>query len=205
MPHSTSLTPRSNSGSTPSVDTAQSCSLEAFTKLAAFISGAPWTTLSAIMSAGSEDQLKETLASVDLSDPQIQPSTSVTTTCQLIHKWLERYGQRSAASRDLIPLSLLLLLKFGVQNGATGALLKCNDSVRLVVALKIAFGNTSDSWMTLKPWEKQTGVLAELITKAEPLFLGVLDWGTWVQNDEFTDFVARLDMLWAIVFNKYES
>ena len=201
MALSAPFTPRSNPGSTPSADVAQTCPLEAFTKLVAFISGAPRATLSAIMCVESEDQLKQGLALIDASDPQTQPSVSVKATCRCIHEWLMRDGERSAASKDIIPLSLLLLLRCRIQNGERGAQIKLNDSAQIAVAFKIAYGNTSDNWMTLKSWARITDVPGTLIKKVEPLFLGILDWRTLVRDDVFTDFVVRVDMLWNIVFN----
>ncbi|CAO2650263.1 Nn.00g015550.m01.CDS01 [Neocucurbitaria sp. VM-36] len=178
MLHSVLLTPRSSPGSTPSADIAQTCPLEAFTKTAAFICGASWKLLSSIMYVESGDELRNTLARINPSVAWIQPSMSLTTKCHHIHNWLRKHGERGAASKDAIPLSLVLLLKFRNQVCSTGALLEFDDGVWTAVAFKIAYGNTSDEWMTMNSWEKRTGVPGGLLNQAEFQFLKMLNYRT---------------------------
>jgi hypothetical protein len=196
MSHSVSLTPRSSPGSIPTEHTTQRHTIEEFTWLAGFISGVSWETLSNINSMPSEAELRSLLHDFNFAEARIQPTQILTDTCERIFDWLDYYGRRSSASRDIIPIALAILLRFRIRNADKGALLEYDDSVKLVVAIKIAYGNTCDQWMHGKAWKKFTGIKAEDIKNAQIVFLDTIEWRTWVREQDFCDFVKRFGVVW---------
>jgi hypothetical protein len=196
MSHSVSLTPRSSPGSIPTEHTTQKHTIEEFTWIAAFISGVLWETLSNINSVPSEPEIRSLLHDYNFPDARIQPKQTLTNTCERIFDWLHYYGRRSSASRDIIPIALAILLRFRIRNANKGALLEYDDSVKLVVAIKTARGNTCDQWMHGKAWKKSTGIKAEDIKKAQNLFLDTIEWRIWVGEHDFCEFVKKFGVVW---------
>jgi hypothetical protein len=126
---------------------AQNCCIEEFTRMSAFISGTTWDTLYKMMSVPSEPELRALLTSSIFLNPRIQPIQKLTDTCERIADWLQLHGRHASASKYNTPVALVILLRFRVCNAGKGALCGYGDEVKLVVEIKIAYGNTCDHWM----------------------------------------------------------
>jgi hypothetical protein len=68
-----------------------------------------------------------------------------------------------------------------------------------VIAVKTAFAITHDGTIHLKSWCWNTSVPPRLSRRMEPIFFRRLDWDVWVREDEFKDFVGRMDFVWLFV------
>jgi hypothetical protein len=77
--------------------------------------------------------------------------------------------------------------------------MKYGDEVKLAVAIKIAYGNTCDQWITGKAWKKIFEIDAEIMKKAEVVFLETLEWRTWVREQDYKEFVGRFAVVFEIM------
>jgi hypothetical protein len=202
MSTSPPLTPRSRPGCVPTADITQYYLGDDLTRLAGFITGAPPDILFNIMSAASEADLRELLAGINPSDPQTQPCVSMNTTCARISRWLESGSKRWVVSKDVVPCALFLLLKFRVLTRGVS----CNsqtyeENLRLVAAIKTAYGNICDSTMRPKTWEEIAARPFAYVQGAELAFLKDLDFRTWVRETDFTEFVGRFEIVWEVLLD----
>jgi hypothetical protein len=131
-----------------------------------------------IMSILLELELQALLANFDFLGPETQPTQPLIDTCERVVDWLKFYGRKALASNDIISIALALLLRFRVCNAGQPALIKYGDEVKLAVAIKIAYGNTCDQWMTGKTWKKILGIDMEVMRKAQIVLLGTIEWRT---------------------------
>jgi hypothetical protein len=196
LPPPAPLTPRSSPGPVLTDHTIQDCCIDCFTRVSVFISGATWDTLYNIMSVPSEPELRALLTSSIFSNPRTKPTQKLTDTCERIADWLQLHGRHASASRDIIPIALTILLRFRVCNAGKGALFGYGDEVKLVVAIKVAYGNTCDVWMRGSSWKRSTGIDAGVIEKAQILFLETIEWRSWVKEQDFKEFCGRFEVVW---------
>jgi hypothetical protein len=126
-----------------------------------------------------------------------QPSQSLIKTCKGILQRLKLRALRLDIGKDTISLALFLLLKMRLRFNFT--LLEASAPIWLVIAVKTAFATTHDGTIYLKSWCWNTSVPPRLSRRMEPMFFRRLDWDLWVREDEFEDFVGRMEFVWLFV------
>ncbi|KAH6861215.1 hypothetical protein BKA58DRAFT_393066 [Alternaria rosae] len=193
-------TPRSSPGSVPTADITQYYLDKDLIKFAGFITCVPPDLLYSIMSAATEADLRALLALINPPDLRIESGFLITRTCARVSNWLRNGNQRWAVSKDVIPCALFLLLKFrvltrdGVCNSQTH-----EESLRLAVAVKTAYGNLCDSRVSRQTWADIMGRPYADIQGAEIALLKDLDFRTWVHEAEFKEFVGRFEIVWEML------
>ena len=193
------LTSRSSPGSVPTADIQQYYLGYDLTKLAGFISGAPPNLLYNIMSAATEFELRALLATVNPLEQRLQPNLPMISTCMRITRWLENCSESGAISKDVVPCALFLLLKVRVLNRSMQTY---DETIRLGVAIKIAYGNICDGAMWRRTMEYLLDKTFYLIQETELAFLYDLDWRSWVRETDFKEFVWRFEIVWEMLLER---
>ncbi|KAG9187060.1 hypothetical protein G6011_10168 [Alternaria panax] len=201
LSYSLDCTPRSSPGRVPTADIQQHYLGEDLTRLASFISGAPPDLLYAIMSAATNANLRILLASFNYLDPRIQPSIPMKATCARITRWLETCSESEAISKDVIPYALFLLLKVRVLNNCTGRLRTYNETARLGVAVKVAYGHLCDGTIWPTTLEYFLRMPFYHVQYTELAFLKDLEWRSWVHETDFNEFVGRFKVVWDVLLD----
>lgn len=124
--------------------------------------------------------------------------------CPQPHRWLKRFDGDGSVGKDIIPLAPLLFVNYRIQQDGTHNVVcaefsRSNGSYWLLAAAMTAHNMLTDHCFRIRDWEKEFDMAPGRMRDAELKFLMALDWKIWIRDEEFKDFVHKMDVLWEVL------